>query len=141
MSAFRREPRGFTLMELLVTVAILGVMVSIAIPNYRKSVERGYLREAEDLLMTAYYGERAYFFANNTYYQVSPPSDPDEWNTIYMENPNIGIPPPVAFEIPAAGAADFTAQATRNGGPCDGMTRTIDQTRTLGGNWPTCGAL
>lgn len=33
-----RRPRGFTLLELIVVITIMGILVSIALPNYRNSV-------------------------------------------------------------------------------------------------------
>lgn len=36
----RRRESGFTLMELMVVVAIIGILVSMAVPTYRSAVER-----------------------------------------------------------------------------------------------------
>ncbi len=125
---------GMTLAELMIVIVIIAILAGMAVPNYRKTLERSYVRGAQDLLMMIYSGERAYAFVNNGAYYV-----PGNWNVIYTDNPNIGSIP-VSFSV-ATGAGSFVATATRTGGPCGGMTLTIDQNRAIGGNWPTCPSL
>lgn len=50
---FKSRRSGFTLLELLVTVLILGILSSIALPNYNKSVEKARATEAMNMIKSA----------------------------------------------------------------------------------------
>ncbi|MDO9313458.1 MAG: type IV pilin protein [Burkholderiaceae bacterium] len=60
-------PRGFTLIELMITVAIVGVLAGIAYPSYREYIDRSRRSEAQGFLMeAAQWMER--FYAENYRY-------------------------------------------------------------------------
>jgi len=62
-----RKREGFTLIELMIVVAIIGILAAIAIPNFLRFQAKSKQSEARELLSTVYTAEVAYFAEQNTY--------------------------------------------------------------------------
>ena len=62
-----KNKKGFTLIELMATVAIIGVLAAIAIPNYMKYQLKARQAEAKILLGSAFLAEKAYNQDQHTY--------------------------------------------------------------------------
>lgn len=57
---YRRCSRGFTLIEVMIVVAVIGILTALAIPSYESYVRRGQRANAKSALMeTAQWLERA----------------------------------------------------------------------------------
>lgn len=59
--------RGFTLVELMIVVAIIGILAAIAIPNFAKFQARSKQSEAKSNLKALYTAERSYFQEKDNY--------------------------------------------------------------------------
>lgn len=63
----QRRPGGFTLIELMIVVAIIGLLAAIAIPNFIKFQARSKTGEAKANLKSLFTTEKAYFAEKETY--------------------------------------------------------------------------
>ncbi len=72
---YMKRFQGFTLIELLVVVLIIGILASIALPQYQLAVAKARLARNMSLLKAIHTAQNVYYFANNTY-----SADPSEWD-------------------------------------------------------------
>lgn len=58
---FHGSSKGFTLLELVVVLAILGILIALAVPRYLSARKAAYRAEAEEVLKEAKTSEWAYY--------------------------------------------------------------------------------
>jgi prepilin-type N-terminal cleavage/methylation domain-containing protein len=84
-----RSNAGFTLLELLVVVSIVGILASIAIPQYASYRARGFDSIVESQVRHVATGQEAFFASNSSY--TNTVSDLD--GMVIDENVDITIGP------------------------------------------------
>ena len=67
MLSMLKGKKGFTLIELMIVVAIIGILAAIAIPNFLKFQAKSKMSEAKTNLGAIYTGQISYFGEQNSY--------------------------------------------------------------------------
>ena len=67
MLNLKKKIRGFTLIELMIVVAIIGILAAIAIPNFMKFQAKSKQSEAKTNLKSLYTSQKAYFGEKDGY--------------------------------------------------------------------------
>ncbi len=107
----RVNSAGFTLIELMIVVAIIGILAAVAYPSYIDSVRKGKRAEARAALMNLLQQQERYFTQNNTY---------------------------ETFAVGAVGTKPFKDYSSSEGGPTSSSYRLGARTcEAIGGVVPT----
>ena len=129
--------KGFTLIELMVTVAIIAILAAVAVPSYSAYIMRGHLAEAVNGLAGVRAQMERHFQDNRSYATVGTFTTPCA--------AAVGTRTFGNFVVSCAGTPDattFTLQAVGSG-PANGFTFTINQadvraTTAAATGWNTC---
>lgn len=119
---------GFTLVELMIVVAIIGILSAIAIPAYQQSVRKGGRAEAQSLLLQVAANQERFYSDNNSYSTNANPLVTPAVATVTSES---GLYQ-VAVAACAAGAIGncFIATATPQGNQAADSCTTLTMTNT-----------
>jgi type IV pilus assembly protein PilE len=112
----QRKNKGFTLIELMIVVAIVAILAAVAVPSYNDYVTRSKIQEATSGLSELRLRAEKYFADNRTYAGVSTTVQGSRYFT---------------FTCPTLSATAFTCRAEGNASQrMTGFRYEIDQNNT-----------
>jgi type IV pilus assembly protein PilE len=104
MTMLRTNQRGFTLVELMITVAVIGLLSAIAYPSYQQQVAKGRRTDAKQSLLELSQKLERYYTERGTYANATLGA-----GGIY---PNVSSGGYYSLAITAQSADGFTVRAT-----------------------------
>lgn len=131
----RKYKRGFTLVELMITTAIIGILAAIAYPSYTQYVLRGNRADVKAILAESAQFMERFYTTNNTYASatvlsaVSPKGatgDAIKYNITFSVTPTATVY--TLRAIPAGGQANDSCGTLT-------LSQTGAQTPTTAGCW------
>jgi len=111
-----RHSAGFTLIEMLITVAIVAILAKVAVPAYSDYIKRGKIPEATGGL-AAKQAQMEQFFQDNLTYANAPPCTSESTTNF-------------TFSCSVAGTPTVYTLQAKGQGSMSGFTYTVDQAGT-----------
>lgn len=102
-----RGDAGFTLIEVMITVAIVAILSMVALPSYREYVIRGNIPEATSRLATKQV-QMEQFFQDNRTYVGGPACSSDTTSSKYFDFSCGATPSATVFTLTATGKGSMT---------------------------------
>ena len=131
----QRHQSGFTLIELMIVVAIIGILSAVAYPSYTQSVKRGDRSAARAALLEAQqFMER--FYAANSRYTKNDAGDAPDLPTRLQSVPSGS--PKYGLSISAVSVNSYTLTATpTTSDKCGNLTLTNTGVKGRSSSGPT----
>lgn len=121
--------KGVTLLELMIVIAIIGILAAIALPSYRDYVQRSRRADCEGALIGFAGAMERFFTTNNTYSGAAAGGAATGAPTIFpTQCPTDGGTASYNLTIQSAGTTTYTLQAAPINAQADDACGTLTYT-------------
>lgn len=104
MQILKVHQKGFTLIELMIVIAVIGIIASIALPSYTGYIKKGKAAEATSNLADLRIKAEQYFQDNRTYFGVNcVPAEAKYFTYTCTASDGSGLPDAAGYRFTATG--------------------------------------
>ena len=124
MNKFKKLQKGFTLIELMIVVAVIGILAGIALPNYQEYIRRAKLSEGTSKLADLRIKMEQFYQDNRSYVNGPCLTAPDTDNFA------------IDCVVPASGDSYIITAAGKGSTNISNFNYTINQANVKGSTTP-----
>ncbi len=137
-----RRAAGFTLIELMIAVAVVGLLLAVALPSFMDSIRKGRRSEAFSALATLQQAQERHRGNNRSYATlaelnvttpVTTPTAPGGYYAL-----SIAVPTATGYELMADSTSTGANSSQRNDGACAKLGVQVNGGTILYGSCSSC---
>lgn len=125
-----KKRHAFTLIELIIVVIVIGILATLAVPQFLKATERAKIAKAKNALGLLAKAEKLYRAERDTYVNTAARRANATLGS-YMELQDVDSDADWTYVVGGVNTTAFTATATRVGGSINGCTITLNQNSNM----------
>jgi type IV pilus assembly protein PilE len=126
LTTLRQRATGFTLIELMIAVVVVGILAAVALPNYQEYVRRGNRSAAQSFMLSVAQKQEQYLMDARQYAEIAN-------HAAFTSTLGMNVPTDVSrfYAVTVAYVGGSTRTYQIQAAPISGTTQATDGTLTL----------